>query len=259
MQLKSIGIGLLLASRIAIAAEQNKPAPVIISPTSTALIGTDRGTAENPIVVTGRAKTQEEKDIENKKQEDDHNLASATRTLAMWTVVLGAASIFTAIISIVAIRLSKKAADVLPKLERAYIFASVQHQGFATDSRGRYLIATITWTNHGKTPAILKSLEWTSKIAVVPPDVLKDYLTVTREMPEGMVIGAQSDLSRTHHHYLTEDEFKNLQYDTKNVLHVYGSMAYYDVISEYHLSMFSWKFVHEQGFEIAPLGKNRWT
>jgi hypothetical protein len=245
--------------------KKQPPQPVVVqSPVS---VQFDHGTEQNPMVITGNVsttKTDEEKAAETKKAQDDHELTVATAWLAGSTVVLGVAAVATGILTLWSIRLTKQAAEVLPKLERAYLFVTVELGGFSgREDNNVEMRIKIRFHNYGKTPAILKSLRYYTVYDDKTPDSLVQHENADRELPQGLVIGANKEWERTTPHKLNKEELAAIR-DVVQHVYAVGQMKYEDVIGGKHEVSFCWMSeprarIHKPEFTICPSPLNKFT
>jgi hypothetical protein len=247
-----------------------QPTPVVVQSPSTVQVQDDRGSNNNPVIIKGAVsveKTDEDKSAEAKKAQDDHELTAETAKLAKWTVVLGIGSVVTAIFTLISIILTKMAADVLPKLERAYLFVTVEVAGFqGTGPAGEdvQMRIKIRFYNHGKTPAILKGLRYDTAYDKKAPESLLQHDNADRELPEGLVIGAKKPFERTISHRLNAEELVAIR-DVVYHVYVIGLMKYEDVIGDEHVVSFCWmsqpqaNSIHKNEFAICRSPLNRFT
>jgi hypothetical protein len=101
--------------------------------------------------------------------------------VALFTGVLGVFTILLAFATITAANAAKAAAELVPDLERAYVFVELEQIQFGGYSKGgagggEFLqtFARIRVTNYGKTPAILKEI---SADLVQKPEMIKPEFT----------------------------------------------------------------------------------
>ncbi|RNC67994.1 MAG: hypothetical protein ED859_11795 [Desulfuromonadales bacterium] len=130
---------------------------------------------------------------------------------------------------------AQDSADCLAMIERAYVFAAVRMEEWKI---------IIDLKNHGKTPAILKSLYVTRKFHPTPPQEID---TRPKSMiPDGVVIGADVVWPATITPWLTESERKMLDRpDFK--LFCFGVVEYLDILNQKRTTGFCWQFNYQYG------------
>jgi hypothetical protein len=115
-----------------------------------------------------------------------------TDPLAIFTAILVAFNFILAFAGVRAANAAKRAADLVPALERAYVFVDIarQHLGAAIASLrpgdGVKNVPPVVWvraTNYGKTPAIIKAVGGTLKLQA--DEILPEY---TAEPLDGEIV-----------------------------------------------------------------------
>jgi hypothetical protein len=231
-------------------AENPSSQPVVVQQQSPLNVRFDRGTDQSPFVVTNKQSAEDKADAQE--------LALATDNLATWTLRLAVASIVATLLALWSTLLAWKAGKDLKKLERAYVFVTVECTRFSgAADQGNLTVNTKThFHNHGKTPAILKSLRLNSVYQEDPPTQLTDHPNADRELPQGLVIGHDKDWEQVVREQLTLEQFNSL---TDIVQHIYivGVLKYEDVMGGKHEVGFCWMSQpqrHNNGvqFTICP-------
>lgn len=175
------------------------------------------------------------------------------------------ASIVATLLAVCSTLLAWRAGRDLKKLERAYVFVTVERMGFsgATDMGNLMLNTKTHFHNHGKTPAILRSFRHYAVYQEEPPAQLIDHPNANRELPQGLVIGHDKDWEQPLHQPLTQEQFGAL---TDVVQHVYivGVLTYEDIMGGKHEVGFCWMSQpqrHNNGiqFTICPSKLNYFT
>jgi hypothetical protein len=231
-------------------AENQSKQPVVVQQQSPVTLQFDRGTDQSPFVVANKQSAEEKTDA--------HKLSLATDNLAKWTLRLAVASIIATLLALWSTLLAWKAGKDLKKLERAYVFVTVERTGFSGSAdQGNLTINTKThFHNHGKTPAILKSLRHYAVYREEAPTELKDHPNANRELPQGLVIGHDKTWERVIREKLTLEEFSSLT-DIVQHLYIVGVLRYEDVMGGKHEVGFCWMSQpqrHNNGvqFTICP-------
>lgn len=207
--------------------------PIIAQQQSPLSVQFDRGTDQNPFVVSNKQSVEEKADA--------HELTAATDNLATWTLRLAIASFVGTLIAVFSTILAWKANRDLKKLERAYVFVTIERTGFSNSGNngGRTLNIKANFHNHGKTPAILKSFRLCGRYSDAPPTELIDHATANKELPDGLVIGHDKDWEQPFAQQLTHEEFTSLT-DIVQRVYIIGMLKYEDVMGIKHEVGFCW-------------------
>jgi hypothetical protein len=222
-----------------------------------------RGTEDSPLVVKGAIDTSlppiptpEAIAAEKEKAADDHATARGTVWLAILTAVLAVIALFQLWLFLRQLRLTEKAArdaemaanaakasaDVLPKIERAYVFVEVIVSSVTLGERDNLyeLDITVRFTNHGKTPAILSIIRAYPQWSGTPPQQLLPTSRANQEIPDGLVIGAEGhfdvDLPQSFAHEGWVSLVNGGVY-----IYVIGRVEYKDVMGNEHHTGFCWQ------------------
>lgn len=222
----------------------------------------DQGTDKQPIAVKGTltaippSPTPDEVKNEEVKAKDDHNLAIATIWLAVLTAALAVIASLQLWLFLRQLKLSEKAArdaetaakaakasaDVLPKIERAYVFVDVSISDLERLSLRppsyRFQI-TVRLTNHGKTPAILTRVRAYSLWSDVPPSQLIPTDRADRQLPPGLVIGSEAFFDVPLPQGVDGSAYDQLM-GIETHLYTVGIIEYQDVMGASHHTSFCW-------------------
>jgi len=130
---------------------------------------------------------------------------------------------------------AQDSADGLAMIERAYVFAAIRMEEWKI---------VVDLKNHGKTPAILKSLYVTRKFHPTPPQEID---TRPKSMiPDGVVIGTDVVWPANITPWLSESERKMLDRpDFK--LFCFGVVEYLDILNQKRTTGFCWQFNYQYG------------
>ena len=224
-------------------------------------IQNDLGTDQNPIAVKGSlltnrpTPTEEQARAESVKAADDHYISVATGGLAWLTAALAAIAIVQVWLFVRQLRLSEKAArdaemaakaakasaDALPKIERAYVFVEITLRDAQQKLAGPSKVeCDVIFTNHGKTPAILKRLRADAYWCDTAPAELIKAPRSDRQMPDGMVIGAGKEFKLRLTRVLDENEKHDL-FDVVWSVYFVGLVEYDDIMGVTHRTGFCWR------------------
>jgi hypothetical protein len=241
--------------------------------------GQDRGAPNDPIFVkivppektdTERA---EDRKKENEKSAIDRSVVRFTEDLATYTAFLFGATAVLALatgglvfagfkqlrdtkrIIIAAEKSAMTAERALTDLERAYVFVSIyaHYPNFATlvNNATEKLFdvhVTISASNHGKTPAILRKVRGYLQIPDVVPQSLIEIPNAVIEFPDGLAISSAEPYRFTVDHRITNDEWIGIQNANKH-LYCVGVIGYSDVLGSTWETGYCWKLTWRQ---LAP-------
>jgi hypothetical protein len=231
--------------------------PVAVTVQQPVNVTTDRGTAQNPLIVQ-KSETADQKATEAAKATSDRWLTWGTVATAIATVLVGVATIIAAVIA-------KRAADAVPKVERAYVFVTVTRQGFAgaAETNDRTLVIKVHFHNRGRTPAIMRSLRAYVVWGDVAPQALLEHDRANREMPQGLVIASGDEHVETIREPISEEQVRDLT-DVVNHAFIVGVLKYEDVWGDRHEVSFCWMSQpqrHNDGLQFVPYPSplNRFT
>jgi hypothetical protein len=221
-----------------------------------------RGTEKTPLVITGAIETSlpppptpSQVAADTAKATDDHSLSIATIWLAILTAVLAVIAFFQLWLFLRQLRLAERAArdaevaanaakasaEILPKIERAYVFVEVFIGDVTIIERNfHYSVAIkVRFTNHGKTPAILTKVRAYAVFSDDSPSKLIDSDRADRQVPEGLVIGAGGDYELDLPQDLTQQDWADL-HDVIRRPYLVGVVEYKDVMGATHHTGFCW-------------------
>jgi len=160
----------------------------------------------------------------------------------------------------IAARAAQDAAEALPKIERAYVFAKVKLEMglLMTPSGTAKSSMMVHFPNRGKTPAMLTKIRAYAVIQKETPIALRPPQDDEREYPEGMVIKADGMLDQPVTIGISQTEFGEMERKEKT-LFCLGRIEYDDVLGDHRETGFCWHFVPRLGgtgtFEITPKTK----
>lgn len=203
------------------------------------------GTEEFPFIVktVKPPKTKEETDSDA----DDRNDRKALNNFTLALVVVGTLQFIALILQVIflcktlgatnkAANAAKESAEALPKIERAYIFAAV---GF--DNSG---VLTVELENHGRTPAILKSMCATRTLNTTPPQEFDNRHK--SHIPDGIVIANGKPWPAVVTPDISKEEWELIE-GTQFTLFCYGVVEYKDILSQRRNTGFCWQLNYEDG------------
>jgi hypothetical protein len=173
------------------------------------------------------------------------DIARFNHQLVIATWVIGVVGMVTGVVLFFTLRVTQKAADHIPRTERAYLF--VNPTNIAMSLPGRYTTFDICVDNAGKTPALLKQI----------------HLVITQAPPLGnpQYPNAQIVLTDLYINAGVRREKLPIVGDRANWVtpfFVYGFLIYTDIFRETHTSHFCARILPtHQNFEIA--GGEAWN
>lgn len=245
------------------------------------------GSDHSPAIVRGDIVTHmTREDAEVQQHSDVLHLANeislnnATWLLAIFTVVLAIIAIVQVFMFLAQLKLTRESvvdaevaakaamasAEALPKIERAYLFVSCSIRFTNEPVPGTKLarrvgIFTLTMTNYGKTPAILKRLRAYPVYSDHPPQELipaRNNATI----PSGLVVGSGGVYEHTERAPIEIDQWKEIVGDVLYKFYIVGTVEYDDILGQEHATGFCWHTTKVGGsltLEIAPSNLNRYT
>lgn len=167
---------------------------------------------------------------------------TAIGTVALALITLGLAiatyKLFRATVDLA--RDAKKSAEAVPKLERAYVFAIVEGSLHHTPSGTLPAIITVTFTNHGRTPALIKGIYVNVFLDKSAPPKLVRSASGLQEIPSGLVIGAGKDLEFKYPFHLNDFIAGELDRG-ESIAFCLGEIEYEDVLNGRHVTGFCWE------------------
>jgi len=216
-----------------IVVQQRSPLSVQFDQRSPLSVQSDRGTNQSPFVVSNKQSAEDKADA--------HELTVATDNLATWTLRLAIASFVGTLFALWSTLLGWKAGRDLKKLERAYVFVTVERTGFSgsADKGDLTLDTKAHFHNHGKTPAILKSFRLYGVYSDAVPTELTKHANANTELPKGLVIGHDKEWERVYRERLTQEQFTSLM-DVVQHVFIVGLLKYEDVMGGKHEVGFCW-------------------
>jgi hypothetical protein len=153
----------------------------------------------------------------------------------------------------VAANAAQKGAEVIPLIERAYVFVSIRdHPDDMIPTGPESYEVNISLNNCGKTPAILK--QWNSRIAKVEVgEYPKRHTGELDDLPIGIIISS-NDMYFVHKSFTaTPQEWSEIN-DSNIMLVCYGWVKYNDIFGQKHETGFCWEYIphgHEKRFSIS--------
>jgi hypothetical protein len=222
-----------------------------------------RGTEQSPFVVktlqAQNSKEETERNAEDKKgeKEDRRNLNLLTLCLAVIGTFQLVVFAYQAVCLRNTIKATEKAAkaaqdsaDALSKIEKAYIFISVEFKHFDI---------FIKLTNHGKTPAILTKAHgsWVSQ-KTCPSKIDR---RINADIPDGIVISGSKPYSIRIPPAIDAMDCRAFK-DSGDILFCYGLVEYKDVLGNSRETGFCWQHVTDiegSRFNIADSKLNYYT
>lgn len=144
---------------------------------------------------------------------------------------------------------ARDAAEALPNVERAYVFMVPElewsHQVRFSTGIGTYnsrIAVKFTIENHGKTPAVIESIDAKLDVLNEPPDN-RLHLTMNILPGETILASGQSwkppiSPLRTE---VTENRAEAIR-DHEAAIWFYGSIIYWDMFGKGHITRFRWSY-----------------
>ena len=224
-----------------------------------------RGTEQFPIFVktVPTPQSQEELERERKNQQENtpinNRIANFTKLLVIVGVLQFATFIAQAIILSISLIATKKAADaakqsaevaaknseVIPTIERAYVFVEVDFsQEFIPDRGITEFIAKIGIANRGKTPAMLLDCSYIAKVVGLNeelPEISKMEIPSPWKPAGTVVIGADDKRIVPATIQTNAVEMKSVEAYTDRLV-CYGVIRYEDVFRKSHETGFCWEY-----------------
>jgi hypothetical protein len=177
---------------------------------------------------------------------DDLN-AYSTIVIAVFTAILGAFTIRLARSTRVAAEAAQKSAEALPAIERAYIFVTGELEYWdpinTSDERTVYssrIGVKFHLENHGKTPAIIGSIEAHLRVWSIDPDNTQHFPSIF--LPNEIIIRSGDTWTPPNSPLnfqvdeLTADAIAN----QTATIWFYGSIIYQDVFGNDRVTRFRW-------------------
>lgn len=222
-----------------------------------------RGTEQFPIFVKTVATPPSQKELERerKNQQENTSINNRIANLTMWLVIVGILQFATFIAQSIilgkslastkrAANAAKQSVEIIPNIERAYVFVQVHfHQEFMPSNGYTEYLAKIGIVNKGKTPAILS--DWSCVAWVLGMDGELPSLAETDFdkpwIPAGtVVIGADGERVENVNIQTNAVEMKLLEQHLKRLV-CYGVVSYEDVFGNSHQTGFHWEYQHRFG------------
>jgi len=150
----------------------------------------------------------------------------------------------------IAANAAQKSADVLPALERAYLFTIMEDHDFPTrNSRSFFDTSTLRYRfkNYGRTPATLRGINTEIIISQEMPKLLK-----VEQTNMGAIVG-QEKISNTFTAFfqITDEIITSLTKENK-ALYFNGCVAYEDIFGELQTRNFCRKYDFDSG-QFVPI------
>jgi hypothetical protein len=221
-------------------------------------IWTEISSQHSPASQTPRRGDENAK-TEIRPQSPDETIALYTEVLAWFTGILAFVSALQITFLIRADRTARTSADAarlaaeaLPKIERAYVFAEVILKMIVNG--GSLFEIDICFRNHGKTPALISRIRCYPVLSTEPPRRLSDFPGSTNRLPQGLVIKADGVYWENIPKQLTTEETVKVHAQTETLFCV-GEIEYLDILGKQHVTGFCWHFFQDSrgyGFTISP-------
>jgi len=208
---------------------------------------------------------------EKRRDADDHQLAESTVSLAVatkWLAFLTAIIAGTAFVQIwmlirqlklteaadrhskIAADAAKASADSLPRIERAYLFASISfsepleeldedHEDYVAANPRAVGEIKVTITNHGKTPAVLTSLDRYPVFSELAPQLLVSQNEKRIQVPDGVVVAGDKPFEIRIRLDVDGERWSQLK-SRKLEMFCVGAITYDDVLGNSHKTGFCW-------------------
>lgn len=144
---------------------------------------------------------------------------------------------------------AQASADALLKIERGYVFATVVlTNGYLSHTQAGTIESNldVEFSNHGKTPAIIKKLRGDYIIEETAPQTLTAGPKSERELPVGLIIAAGATFRLPVQYRLSDLEFAQLQALEKN-LYCLGLIEYQDVLGSTRQTGYCWQYREFKG------------
>jgi len=140
-------------------------------------------------------------------------------------------------------------ADVLPALERAYVFVKPRismplaigwHSG--SDLAARTVSIKYSFTNHGKTPAVVRGIDARFDLSMDAPDNSEQPTYKPLDNEPVMDPSRSTDPDEVFiDRVISGDEVKALK-EGRAFLWFYGSILYEDISKQPHVTRFRWRY-----------------
>lgn len=127
------------------------------------------------------------------------------------------------------------AAEYAPRVERAYVFIEPI---FGGPGASRVKI-DYTFYNHGKTPAVVKSLEARTQVSETEPD--NSIHNPNRTIRDEYVLPASDHWGPMHEDCAYSDDERKALMERGKFIWLYGSLVYTDVFGIERVTRFRWK------------------
>jgi hypothetical protein len=169
-------------------------------------------------------------------------LVLAFSTVGLWTVTLSVA------------RSTRKAAEHIPKVERAYLFLWHEVRRTITPNAGGALPGDVlriefAFHNHGKTPAILRRIEADIRVVEQYPATLRDV--GANDMPPGLIVSGGTATPFLRRPQLIFAEQWQQVNRRERLLLFLGKVEYTDIFGEAHETGFCLEWFID-GFSPSP-------
>jgi hypothetical protein len=201
---------------------------------------------------------------EDAPNEKDKERSITDERIADYTKMLAIVAFLQFIVLALQYFVMQRQGKVIPRIERAYLFMTAEmksneiyirdiHEGV-----NQKLLIMVRIENHGKTPAILKTLciSINPRETIHPPKLTK-FIEITKtNLPEGKVIGA----GKVYKHYtyilITAQEWKSIE-NGYPWLTCSGFVRYKDTVSEsLRETGFLWQYYPMEGYRRFEISNN---
>jgi hypothetical protein len=198
------------------------------------------------------------------KMANDESMTRATWWIARWTIVLALVAVLQIAMFLRQLKLTrdsvedakvaayaaKASADSLPRIERAYLFASISFAGALREideDDEEYDVANprvvgrikVKITNHGKTPAVLTSFDRYPVFGQLAPQHLVSQDEKRIQIPDGIVVAAGEPFRTSIRLDLDQERWNQLK-SQKLTMYCVGAVTYDDVLGNSHMTGFCW-------------------
>jgi hypothetical protein len=148
---------------------------------------------------------------------------------------------------------AKLAAEVIPKIERAYIFVKVQLRD--APSPFPEITIDVGFYNHGKTPALITKLRAYPAILTTAPQRLNEFPGSENEVPQGLAVTAGGVYWTTVAQVVDQESYGQIK-SGEITLFCVGRIEYDDILGSHNETGFCWQFFDDSirgyGFTICP-------
>jgi hypothetical protein len=209
---------------------------------------------------TGPARERRDAELDQQLVDFNGRLTLYTWCLALIAALQFAALIVQAFFLWKTLRIARESADALPALERAYIFVKPKISlplalgwNAGAELADRTVSIKYSFTNHGKTPAIIKGIDARFDVSAEAPDNTEHQSSKALDNEAVVDAKRSSDPDEVFiGRVISADEVKALK-EGRLHLWFFGSILYEDISQKPHVTRFRWRYEGAQQ-SFAPAG-----